>query len=373
MASEQSSLNEAALLPCPFCGDDMSSFVPVPEGCATSSGNTNLYICRDCGSMGPGGEGVGGAIASWNQRAQQEATPPAASSTELPELPAPALPSEPIMKASGDRSAARGEYFHKGDTPDYFTADQMRAYARSHGERIAMDNDMVLRELDFVKQELVETSAALSTASTAPAVSSDGGALLALWKEVCDRAPGYAGKDKGLLIVEADLVRLGGAIESLASPSDAGKVPELPTEVIAALSEAISVCSSVAVSRDRKIVRGGCVLYAQTEEWCKWVEDEVGPQVRAAHALASRPAAEAQGEAVARIKAEVKAYGRICDDVGRSRQQNNYAINTSAVVRCCNKLDLIEHLLDNLPASPSSAAAQAVPGVHTQGADHDER
>ena len=58
-------------------------------------------------------------------------------------------------------------------------------------------------------------------------------------------------------------------------------VPEdVRTAVVDALRDALSVCMSVSICRDRKIVRDGATLYAQTEEWCQWLESEVGPKVR---------------------------------------------------------------------------------------------
>jgi len=56
-----------------------------------------------------------------------------------------------------------------------------------------------------------------------------------------------------------------------------------------ALEDALSVCQSVHTGRDRRVVRDGCVLYLQTEEWCKWAEEEVAPKLRAALA-APQPA-----------------------------------------------------------------------------------
>lgn len=53
-------------------------------------------------------------------------------------------------------------------------------------------------------------------------------------------------------------------------------------DLLEALIEARSVCMSVSISLDRRIKRDGSVLYAQTEEWCRWVEDEVGPKIAAA-------------------------------------------------------------------------------------------
>lgn len=71
-------------------------------------------------------------------------------------------------------------------------------------------------------------------------------------------------------------------------------VPEvLIQQVMEALRDGLSVCESVQVSRDRKISREGCALYAQTEEWCRWLDAEVGPKIRAA--LDALAAAQAKG------------------------------------------------------------------------------
>ena len=48
------------------------------------------------------------------------------------------------------------------------------------------------------------------------------------------------------------------------------------------LQDAISACNSVSTCLDRKVTREGCVMYLQTEEWCKWLEEELQPQFRAA-------------------------------------------------------------------------------------------
>lgn len=60
-----SELNEQ-LEACPFCNDDMSSFVPSHF---VWPGFGELYVCCDCGAMGPGGKTVAEAIAAWNRRA----------------------------------------------------------------------------------------------------------------------------------------------------------------------------------------------------------------------------------------------------------------------------------------------------------------
>ena len=71
-------------------------------------------------------------------------------------------------------------------------------------------------------------------------------------------------------------------------------VPEgLDDQIMEALRDGLSVCMSVAVSRDRKIRRDGCTLYAQSEEWCRWLDAEVGPKIRAA--LDALAAAQANG------------------------------------------------------------------------------
>ena len=57
------------LMPCPFCGSRMESFVPVPEGCARCPASGTLAVQCDCGAIGPDGRDVGSAIVAWNRRA----------------------------------------------------------------------------------------------------------------------------------------------------------------------------------------------------------------------------------------------------------------------------------------------------------------
>lgn len=78
---------------------------------------------------------------------------------------------------------------------------------------------------------------------------------------------------KTVEVSESALESLKAMVEQLQSERD---------ELLIALKDAVSVCQSVSISRDRRIVRDGCTLYAQTEEWCKWVEEEVGPKLIAA-------------------------------------------------------------------------------------------
>ncbi len=77
----------------------------------------------------------------------------------------------------------------------------------------------------------------------------------------------------------------GGYYGDIEKKADARLIAAAP-ELLEALRDALSVCASVSISRDRRIKRDECVLYAQTEEWCRWVEDEVGTRVRAAIAKA---------------------------------------------------------------------------------------
>lgn len=46
-------------------------------------------------------------------------------------MPKPAEPSEPIMKAMSTRAEMRGDYQHVGDTPDYWSREQVRATVRA--------------------------------------------------------------------------------------------------------------------------------------------------------------------------------------------------------------------------------------------------
>ncbi|MFS2106273.1 Lar family restriction alleviation protein [Ralstonia sp. Ralssp135] len=54
---------------CPFCGDDMSSFLPTHDG--FSQGPGSHYVECDCGASGAGAKTVAEAISAWNTRAQR--------------------------------------------------------------------------------------------------------------------------------------------------------------------------------------------------------------------------------------------------------------------------------------------------------------
>lgn len=65
------------------------------------------------------------------------------------------------------------------------------------------------------------------------------------------------------------------------------RLHEVNAELLEALREGLSACSSVSMARDRRVLLDGCVSYRQTEEWCKWVEEEIAPKLRAAIAKAT--------------------------------------------------------------------------------------
>jgi hypothetical protein len=70
------------------------------------------------------------------------------------------------------------------------------------------------------------------------------------------------------------------ALESLKKMAQ--EVQDQRDILLAALIDARSVTNSVSMGRDRRVVRDGCVLFLQTEEWCKWANEEVNEKVFAA-------------------------------------------------------------------------------------------
>lgn len=77
--------------------------------------------------------------------------------------------------------------------------------------------------------------------------------------------------------------------EQAAAPAVSFKGGER-AELIDALEDALSVCSSVDRSKSRTVDRGGCTMHLQTAEWCNWLADEVAPKVqKALAALAAQP------------------------------------------------------------------------------------
>ncbi len=87
-----------------------------------------------------------------------------------------------------------------------------------------------------------------------------------------------------------------------AAPAGGSGVPEF----LDALRDALSVASSVCISLDRRVVRDGCVMYLQTEEWCRWAEQEVAPKLRSAIAAIAASAASAAPAAPAAPAGQAK-------------------------------------------------------------------
>lgn len=75
-------------------------------------------------------------------------------------------------------------------------------------------------------------------------------------------------------------------------------------QALEALKDALSVCRSVSTCKTRRTREDGVTMYGQTEEWCRWVEDEVGPKVNAAgDALMAALAEQDEEPATARLTA----------------------------------------------------------------------
>lgn len=70
------------------------------------------------------------------------------------------------------------------------------------------------------------------------------------------------------------------ALENLKAMAQ--KLQDQRDMLLEALIEARSVTNSVSISHDRRVMRDDCILYLQTEEWCKWVDGEVNQKVCAA-------------------------------------------------------------------------------------------
>lgn len=58
------------LLPCPFCGCDMSGFAGMtPDAFAKAASNNYAVECDDCECFGPFKPTMEEAVAAWNTRA----------------------------------------------------------------------------------------------------------------------------------------------------------------------------------------------------------------------------------------------------------------------------------------------------------------
>ena len=83
---------------------------------------------------------------------------------------------------------------------------------------------------------------------------------------------------EGVTVSAADMAILADELKILRTQRD---------QLLEAMRDALSVCRSVSISQDRRVKRDGVAMYLQTEEWCHWVEDEVGPKLEAAIAQAT--------------------------------------------------------------------------------------
>lgn len=97
-----------------------------------------------------------------------------------------------------------------------------------------------------------------------------------------DEPVGFAGKYGKELdaLLKIQQVKVDAAITLARAALSAQAVPS--ALVLDALRDGLSVCTSVSICHDRKIVRDGVTLYAQTDDWCNWAESEVGPKLRSA-------------------------------------------------------------------------------------------
>lgn len=59
-----------ALVPCPFCGDDMDSFAGMTKD-AFVTGLNSFAIGCDCGAIGPMGTTMSEAVNVWNNRQER--------------------------------------------------------------------------------------------------------------------------------------------------------------------------------------------------------------------------------------------------------------------------------------------------------------
>jgi hypothetical protein len=84
----------------------------------------------------------------------------------------------------------------------------------------------------------------------------------------------------GFGAVEIEVQPLYVTVETAQAYADA-RVSEATRELVDGIHQGLSVCRSVATGKSRRIQRDGCTMYAQTDEWCKWLEDEIAPQLEA--------------------------------------------------------------------------------------------
>jgi len=76
----------------------------------------------------------------------------------------------------------------------------------------------------------------------------------------------------------AEILELGYRQFNKEAAAELRRLHALNAELLEALKEALSVVRSVHTGRDRRVVRDGCVLFMQTDEWCQWLELELEPK-----------------------------------------------------------------------------------------------
>jgi len=84
----------------------------------------------------------------------------------------------------------------------------------------------------------------------------------------------------------AEILELGSRQFNKEAAAELRRLHAINAELVEALNDALSVVRSVHTGRDRRVVRDGCVLFMQTDEWCKWLEVELQPKFAAALAKA---------------------------------------------------------------------------------------
>lgn len=105
-----------------------------------------------------------------------------------------------------------------------------------------------------------------------------------------------------------------------------------------ALQDGLSVCNSVSMAAGRRVVIDGCVLYAQTEEWCQWAKKEVRPRLQTAlNAHDAEQAAKAVPAGFVLVPVEVledaaTAIGHFLSDHGWSADDMQAMDNLDAYI-----------------------------------------
>jgi hypothetical protein len=125
-----------------------------------------------------------------------------------------------------------------------------------------------------------------------------------------------------------------------------------------AIQDGFSVCQSVCMDRSRRVMRDDCAFYLQTEEWCKWVKDDVGTSVVSAIAAidAALSAHETPVANAGWMKSGALLY-RLTDDrkpVNRDEIRVTMADGSRTDEACSRRAG---ELFDRLTAAPAAPVA----------------